>query len=149
MRDVTRLARWIALVTVCGCEVKVSVDDDEKPMGTFTCTAIKDDACVEPTGRFARTVEVVHMVYRTKGLPKQGDVYVIRWVAEDVGQAAAPNTVIASLEEKVTDNPALATSYNVNSNLSKPTNGWPVGAYRVEVERGGKLETTARFKIDP
>jgi hypothetical protein len=149
MRDVLRLAAAITLLAISGCEVKVSVGDDDKPMGTFSCTAMKDGACVEPTDHFAPTVDVVHVSYRTKTLPKQGETYVIRWIGEDVGQAAAPNTVIATLEEKVTDNPAVATSYSVHTHLTKPTKGWPVGTYRVEIERGGTIETTARFSIGP
>lgn len=149
MRHAVRLATWIALLAVCGCEVKVSVGDDDKPMGTFTCTALKNDTCADPTDRFPPTVEVVHVVYRTKTIPKKDEIYTIRWIGEDVGQVAPPNTVIATLDEKVTDNPAVATSYSVNTHLTKPTAGWPVGKYRVEIERAGTIETTARFAIAP
>ena len=149
MRNVLRPGIWLILLALCGCEVKVSVGDDKLPLGTFTCKALENDRCIEPTDRFPPTAEVIHMSYRTKDLPKQGEVYAIRWIAEDVGEAAPPNTVVATLEEKVTDNPAVATSYVVNSNMTKPTAGWPVGKYRIEVERAGKVETTARFSIAP
>ncbi|HUS66526.1 MAG TPA: hypothetical protein VMZ28_18440 [Kofleriaceae bacterium] len=149
MRHVVQLTIWIALLTLCGCEVKVSVGDDNKPMGTFACAALEDDTCAAPTDHFAPTVEVVHVVYRTKTLPKKDEVYTIRWIGEDVGQVAPPNTVIATLDEKVTDNPAVATSYSVHTHLTKPTAGWPVGKYRVEIERAGTIETTARFSIAP
>ena len=38
-------------------------------------------------------------------------------------------------------------SYFVNTQLSKPTNGWPLGQYRVEIKLGDKLATTAKFVI--
>src|SRR5690348_158655 len=100
MKDVVRLASWIALLAVYGCEVKVSVGGDDKPMGTFTCAALKDDTCAAPTDHFAPTADVVHVVYRTKTIPKKDEVYTIRWIGEDVGQVAPPNTVIATLDEK-------------------------------------------------
>ncbi len=116
-------------------------------MGTFTCTDLKQDVCLDPTDQFAATVPVVHMTYRTKDLPENGGTYVIKWIAEDVGAAAPANSVIATLNESVTDAQAGMKNYVVNSKLSKPTNGWPVGTYRVEVSYGDKLVTTARFSI--
>lgn len=35
----------------------------------------------------------------------------------------------------------------MNSQLTKPTKGWPLGTYRVEVKLGAKLVTTAKFTI--
>ena len=42
----------------------------------------------------------------------------------------------------------LLKSYFVNSQLSKPTKGFPVGKYRVEIKLGDKLVTTAKFTIE-
>ena len=116
-------------------------------MGTFTCTDLKQDVCLDPTDHFAATVPVVHMTYKTKDLPENGGTYVIKWIAENVGAAAPANSVIATLNESVTDAQAGIKNYVVNSKLSKPSNGWPVGTYRVEVSYGDKLVTTARFSI--
>ena len=116
-------------------------------MGTFVCKDVQADACVSPTDRFDAAVPVVHVTHKTTDLPKVGDVYVIQWIAEDVGQAAPPNTVIGTLNEEVKVLAPGTTNYVVNSKLTKPTNGWPVGKYRVEIKRGDKLETTARFSI--
>ena len=116
-------------------------------MGTFTCTDLKQDVCLDPTDKFAATAPVVHMTYKTKDLPATGGTYVIKWIAEDVGSSAPANTVIATLNESVTDVPAGAKNYVVNSKLSKPSAGWPVGTYRVEVSYGDKVVTTAPFSI--
>ncbi len=116
-------------------------------LGTFTCKDIQNDNCVGATDQFDANVPAVYMTFRTQDLPKAGDAYKIQWIAEDVGKAAPANTVIATLDEPVKDIPAGATSYTVNSHLTKPTNGWPVGKYRVEVKLGDKLATTAHFTI--
>ncbi|MBA3392625.1 MAG: hypothetical protein H0T89_08275 [Deltaproteobacteria bacterium] len=116
-------------------------------MGTFTCMDVKNDVCLEPTDRFAATVPVVHVTYKTKDLPENGGTYVIKWIAEDVGAAAPANTVIATLNEPVKDVQPGVKNYVVNSRMSKPTEGWPVGKYRVEVSYGDKLVTTAKFSI--
>jgi hypothetical protein len=116
-------------------------------MGTFTCRDLKNDVCLGPSDRFEPTVPVVHMTYKTKDIPKNGDVYVIQWIAEDVGQAAPANTVIGTLNEHVKDVVPGLKNYVVNSRLTKPTNGWPVGKYRIDVKLADKTQTTARFAI--
>ena len=118
-------------------------------MGTFTCKDVKDDACIGPSDKFSADAPIVHVTFRTKDLPKDDDVYTIQWIAEDVGEAAKPDTVIATLEKKVTGMPDFGMkSYFVNSQLTKPTKGWPIGKYRVEIKLGEKLATTARFVIE-
>ena len=125
-----------------------AADVSAEKMGTFVCKDIQSDACIGATERFAADAPVVHVSYKTKDLPKNGDVYTIRWIAEDVGEAAKPNTVIASLEKKVEDVPSFGLKhYVVNSQLSKPTAGWPVGKYLVEIKLGDKVVTSARFEI--
>lgn len=116
-------------------------------MGTFTCTDLKQDVCLDPTDKFAATVPVVHMTYKTKDLPENGGTYVIAWIAEDVGAVAPANSVIATLNESVKDVQPGLKNYVVNSKLTKPTSGWPLGTYRVEVSYADKVVTTARFSI--
>ena len=116
-------------------------------MGTFMCTDLQRDVCLDPKDQFPATAPVVHMTYKTKDLPANGGTYVIKWIAEDVGAAAPANAVIATLNESVKDVQAGLKNYVVNSKVSKPTAGWPVGKYRVEVSYNDKLVTTARFSI--
>jgi hypothetical protein len=117
-------------------------------VGTFICKDIVGDKCVDAGDHFARDIPALHMMFKTLDLPKAGDVYVIQWIAEDVGGAAPPNTVIATVNEPVADVASGVTNYQVDSKLTKPTNGWPVGKYRVEVKLDGALATTARFAIE-
>ena len=153
---------WIAAVAlVCGCKSKQpeSKQADTKPAagaavqpGTFTCKRNdaadgSDSSCVDSTDHFDAAVPVVHVTYTSMDRPKSGDAYVVQWIATDVGQAAPANTVIGTTNIPVRDVLAAATSYTLNANLTKPTNGWPVGKYRVEIKYGDKLVTTAQFAI--
>jgi hypothetical protein len=146
---------WIAAsLAICGCTSKESAESKPDQMGTFTCKTIQNEAaagsnspCVDSTDHFDVAIPVVHVTYRTLDLPKSGDAYVIQWIATDVGQAAPANTVIATTNATVGDVPAATKSYAVNSYLTKPTNGWPVGTYRVEIKLHDKLVTTAQFAI--
>jgi hypothetical protein len=125
-----------------------SPDIGADKMGTFVCKEIKDDACVSETARFAVDSPVVHVTYKTESVPKNGEVFTMQWIAEDVGSAAKPNTVIATVEKKVAELPDFGVkNYVVNTQLSKPTAGWPVGKYRVEIKLSGALVTTARFEV--
>ncbi len=126
-----------------------SADVDDETMGTFTCQDVKDDVCVGPTDRFKVDTAVIHVSFRTKDLPKEGDVYNIKWIAEDVGKAAKANTVIASLDRKVGELPTFGMkSYFVSTQLSKPTKGFPAGKYRVEIRLADDVVTTARFVVE-
>jgi hypothetical protein len=172
MRNTSRwIAASLAIAVAGGCKAKESAESkppesnqaDTKPaggtvpadaMGTFTCKHIQDERadgsnspCIDSTDHFEATVPVVHVTYRTLDLPKSGDVYVIQWIATDVGQAAPANTVIATVNYAVGDIVAGGKNYTVNSYMTKPTNGWPLGTYRVEVKLGDKLVTTAHFAI--
>ena len=141
------VAAATASTTASAAAKGTDVGADE--LGTFVCADVKDSVCVGPTDRFPADAPVVHVRYKTKDLPKNDDVYKIQWIAEDVGKAAPPNTVIRSLDRTVVDVPDFGLkSYAVNTELSKPDKGWPVGKYRVEIKRGDELVTTARFLIE-
>ncbi|MCA9679580.1 MAG: hypothetical protein KC464_31400, partial [Myxococcales bacterium] len=109
---------------------------------------LEHDVCKGATDHFAATAPVVHLTYRTRELPQVGDVYVVQWIAEDVGDAAPPNTVIATVEDKVEVVAPGTLNYVVNSQLTRPTSGWPVGTYRVEIKLGDRVATTAHFAIE-
>jgi hypothetical protein len=163
----------LAVALVCSCKSRESAEakqTEAKPAGgttpaagmvsadqtgTFTCRHIQNEGavgsnspCVDSTDHFDANVPVVHVTYRTLDVPKSGDTYVVQWIATDVGQAAPANTVIGTANNTVEgDVPATAKNYTVNSYVTKPTNGWPVGKYRVEIKLGDKLVTTAQFAI--
>lgn len=65
----------------------------------------------------------------------------MRWIAEDVGQAAPPHYPVASVPH-TTGGPL-----NI-AHLSRPTAGWPHGLYRLELCHEGQVFHTVRFAIE-
>jgi len=64
------------------------------------------------------------------------------WIAVDTGGAAPPNYRIDSVE--MTVGPLIN---NVDFNFSKPTAGWPVGDYRIDLFIDGKPAGNVKFKV--
>jgi hypothetical protein len=64
------------------------------------------------------------------------------WIAEDTGGAAPANYKIDS----VTLDTGMLTNV-VTFSLSKPTAGWPVGRYRVDLFVDGNAAGAAHFKV--
>src|SRR5207249_11894402 len=83
----------------------------------------------------------LYAMFKTKGA-KDGDKARGVLIAEDVGDVAPPNTKV--LETKLD---MEGDTEDGDFNFSKPTNGWPVGKYRVEIYVNDKLATTAKFTI--
>ena len=81
------------------------------------------------------------MILGTKG----GDKISGTLIAEDVGKAAPPNyevmTAVYDVPKGKSDN---AWGH---FNFTKPTNGWPVGYYRVEIRKNGVLVAGAMFEV--
>jgi hypothetical protein len=95
----------------------------------------------EPATTFASNTPKIFALFRSKGL-QEGDKVRGVWIGEDVGDAAPPNTKIdekALTAEGDTDDGVFA--------ISKPTKGWPVGKYRVEIYVGDELATKVKFTI--
>ena len=89
----------------------------------------------------ADTEELVFK-YEVKG-DSSGQAVSGSWIAEDVGDAAPPETLIdAPAEVKLGSLENLVTF-----KLSRPTAGWPLGKYRLEVKAGDKMIDTQKFSI--
>jgi hypothetical protein len=103
--------------------------------------AIAVDADTKPTDSFASTTPKLNAFFRSNGTAK-GDTLRGVWIAEDVGSAAPANTKID--ESTIT---ADQDNFFGAFSLSKPTAGWPVGKYRVEIYLNDQLATTVKFTI--
>ena len=81
------------------------------------------------------------MILGTKG----GDKISGTLIAEDVGKVAPPNyeimTAVYDVPKGKSDN---AWGH---FNFTKPTNGWPLGYYRVEIRKNGVLVAGAIFEV--
>lgn len=91
---------------------------------------------------FAPDTPKLFAMFETKGI-KDGDKVRGVLIAEDVGDAAPANTKVLektlALDEDTDDG---------DFNFSKPTKGWPVGKYRVEVYVNDELAATTKFSIE-
>ena len=103
--------------------------------------AIAVDQDTKPTTTFAANVPKLYAFFRTQGT-HGGDKLRGVWIAEDVGDAAPKETKI----DEATLTADQDDFYGAFS-LTKPTKGWPVGKYRVEIYAGDDLATTAKFSI--
>jgi hypothetical protein len=95
----------------------------------------------KPTNTFAADVPKVYAFFKTHGSEK-GDKLRSVWIAEDVGEAAPAGTKI---DEATLD--ADQDDFHGAFSLSKPTKGWPVGKYRVDLYAGDELVISVKFTI--
>jgi hypothetical protein len=94
-----------------------------------------------PSTTFASNTPTLYAIFKTEGA-KSGDKIRGVLIAEDVGDVAPANTkVIETILDVEGDTDAGDFSF------SKPTNGWPVGKYRVEIYVNDELATAAKFTI--
>jgi hypothetical protein len=96
----------------------------------------------EETTNLAPDAPKLFAMFKTKGA-QNGDKLRRVWIAEDVGSAAPANSKI---DEKTLTMDGDTDDGDLS--LSKPTKGWPVGKYRLEIYVNDKLVTTTRFTIE-
>ncbi|OJT26694.1 hypothetical protein BO221_01280 [Archangium sp. Cb G35] len=98
----------------------------------------KAPAVIDPMGMvLPNTLPKVIFYFRAPA----GTTLTGSFIAEDVGSAAPKNFVIDSATVTAADK--MAATFT----LGKPTSGWPIGQYRLEVKRGKKLVHVERFMI--
>lgn len=66
----------------------------------------------------------------------------IAWIAIDTGGVAPPNYKIDEVNLDIT-----SMINHVDSTITKPNNGWPVGTYKIEFSVNGKPMETVDFTI--
>ena len=103
-----------------------------------TMTTGPDD---DPTTIFAPDTSKIYAIFKTKGA-KSGDKVHGVLIADDVGDVAPANTKV--LDTTVTLD---GDTDDGDFKFSKPTNGWPVGKYHVEIFVNNELATTAKFTV--
>jgi hypothetical protein len=94
---------------------------------------------VGPTTVF-NSNSVVHAVVSIEDAPV-GTNFTAEFYVVDVGDAAAPNSLITS-----TDLAADGTR-NLDFNLT-PTSSWPTGTYRVDILVNGVLDQSATYTVE-
>jgi hypothetical protein len=94
----------------------------------------------KPMKVFKPATAKVVLTANVKGAAK-GTALKAQWIAEKV-EGAPPNYLIDATELK-----AKEGSNDVTFSFSKPTAGWPLGAYRVELLVDGKVVEKVPFTV--
>ena len=125
---------WLIGVMIClsvarGGEVKITVVTSAGEKG-------------KPTTVFTADTPEIWATFKTKGA-KKGDKLRGEWIANEVGDAAPPNTKI--FEKTLTLEGDTDAGYFT---FLKPTKGWPPGKYHLDIYAGDELATTVKFTIE-
>jgi hypothetical protein len=128
-----RILVLLGAMIVCG---QLARADDVKVEVTIT-----NEPGGEGMTSFAADTEKVLALFKTEGA-QNGDKIRALWIAEDVGGAAPANS---NIDEKTLTMEG-DTEDGVFS-VSKPTNGWPAGTYRLDIYVNDKLTKTEKFAI--
>lgn len=97
----------------------------------------------EEVSTFTPGTDKIYALFKTIGA-RNGDKIRAALIAEDVGAAAPANTKV--LETNIDMD---GDTDDGDFNFSKPSNGWPVGKYRVDVYLNNQLLATAKFTVKP
>jgi hypothetical protein len=131
-----RLTLWLIVMTTIWAAAVAQAGD-------ITVKAIVTSSPGEgPVTAFPPDTPKVFTTFKSKGA-KKGDKIRAVWIAEDVGDAAAPNSKV------------LETTGDLDSDtdtgmfsVSQPKNGWPPGKYRLEIYANDKLAATVNYSIE-
>jgi len=96
----------------------------------------------KPTAVFAADTPEIWATFKTNGA-KKGDKLLGEWIADDVGEAAPPNTKV--FEKTLTLEGDTDAGYFT---FLKPTNGWPPGEYHLDIYANDALATRVGFTIE-
>ena len=103
--------------------------------------AVANDENTRPATKFSAAAPQL-VVFFVGDRVKVGEKVRGVWIGEDVGKVAPKTTKIAEDTVAIT-----AEGQNGAFTLSRPTKGWPVGKYRVELFVNDKLAETVRFEV--
>jgi len=131
-----------ALILAAGMVVAACGSRSAQSGPRFASVTLTDDEASKTEKTvFAPDTPRIYVVFALADVP-QGTVVKSVWVAEKTG-VAEPNTKL--------DEATLTMGGAQNSGrfwYSRPTSGWPVGEYRVDLSIGERLAETRRFKIE-
>ena len=98
-----------------------------------------DYEIIGASNTFVASQPTIVCVWRTQGVATSDAPIRSVWIAEDVGNAAPPNTKIA---EK-----SLAGADVGEFTLSAPSGGWPAGKYRLDIYIGDALAKSLPYTV--
>lgn len=141
MRSINR--RMLAAITMAGLATAMTVGASGPALASgFANVILAATEGGPPVTSFAPdTAEFVLSADITDEV-SSGSKVTVTWVSVDTGGVAPPNYQIyaSDFDVGMTDN-------RLDVALSKPTNGWPVGTYQVQLSVNGKVDQTIDFAV--
>jgi hypothetical protein len=95
------------------------------------------------TDTFEPSVAKLFLNFKLEDVPP-GTKLTCKWIAVDTKGIAPPNSFIDG-GDLITQPRQVGAVFS----LTKPTNGFPIGSYRVDIFVGGKLAQSVNFKVEP
>jgi hypothetical protein len=126
----------LELATAVPAPPAISIAAD--PQITMQVSRTRDG---EPVTQFRSDAPALFVKWSGEDLPVNSIVR-IAWIAEDVGDLVEPNFVVDQTETEVT-----APEFGGRFTLSRPSDGWAPGKYRLELYVGAALFSTVRVQI--
>lgn len=140
----------LALLIFLSCIIYAnSYADDSTPMFSCTLTDTKsaDGTLGDATDKFTPDTAMIYLSCYSDAI-KEGQKIKAVWIADDTNDVAPPNYVIDKKELEIT--PAIISAdkgATANFSLSKPTKGWPVGSYHVDLYVDETLDQSVKFTV--
>jgi hypothetical protein len=111
-------------------------DDQKKSLDA----AVAKDKDTRPTDTFPADLPKIYAFWISHGLENGDKIHGV-WIADDVGDAAPKGT-------KIDEATMVYAGDNENAfSLNKPTNGWPLGSYHVDIYINDALAKAVPFTI--
>src|SRR5205814_1929108 len=103
--------------------------------------SVGKDAVGAATDQFGASTEKIYTRWQGYGLRQGASIRAV-WIAEDVGDAADPDSTI----DEATTTATASDSHGVFT-LARPETGWTPGIYRVEIYLDGAFADAVKLKI--
>lgn len=135
------------LTLFCSVVFNLSFANDlPKIACTLTDQLAPDGSPGDAKDSFTHTTPMIYLICDSDEI-KKGQQVKAAWIAVDTKNLAPANYKIAEKNFDVNQDIPDGKTYTMDFSLSKPTNGWPVGDYRVDLYVGDSLSQSLKFNV--
>lgn len=133
-------------MTIDGVELTRTMAWIQARMGLTLCAQLKRGICIEGATAFKRDTAKIYATYAAREVPAEGTPFALSWVAADAGGVKDKVLTVTRLEAGKLDR-RKGSFFHITGSLSRPTRGWPVGTYRLDVLKKDARVASAEFTV--